>query len=428
MGEVITGRRVGPSRQQPDRDKADRLPWLACRHRGPVLETITAKAAGVGCESSSADVYECKRFGEPVLKQAAERCREKIAEAAPGYTGRTCRECKVPMASTVTMLHITHRTGWQDIVRRSQYAIGTQGVSVTSKEVPKAGENEIIAAINGGAKIIAHHAFASSDTEKFINLAERFPRIQFVALNHCSLNHTYRWPAFFDMMRKYTDATKRLRNFWYAGPDRFCHYSEFAPDDAKHRFLWWPNPVMIPDKPSTVVPDPPLIMIACRDDLMKAIPAQMVAMALVKKQRPETKVAVSLCFGDKTIPHLKEFAKILDTSFEWWRYGSSDDWYRRLNENISIVMQVSAHESFGYVAVDAMGYGRPAVMGPSIVYGPDEWHCGTEQPRPIADVIVGLLDGYPAASALARRTAEQVAQSQNAAYAATIKKLLEYAT
>jgi ABC-type cobalamin/Fe3+-siderophores transport system ATPase subunit len=120
--------------------------------------------------------------------------------------------------------------------------------------------------------------------------------------------------------------------------------------------------------------------------------------------------------------------KLLDTSFEWWRYGSSDDWYRRLNENISIVMQVSAHESFGYVAVDAMGYGRPAVMGPSIVYGPDEWHCGTEQPRQIADVILGILDGYPAASALARRTAEQVAQSQNAAYAAIIKKLLEHAT
>jgi len=403
--------------------------WVTCPHRGAVVATITGRVAGCGCPGSTVEVYQCSHFHEPVIKQGHPPCLDTLREKVPGAKGRTCRECKVPMeANAVTILHITHRAGWQDIVRRSHYAFSTHDCNYTSKEVPKAGEKEIVAAINDGAKIVAHHAFASGDTDGFIKLAGRFPNVQFVALNHCSLNHTYRWPAFFDMMLKYTNAAKRLRNVWYAGPDQFCHYRDFAPDHAKERFLWWPNPVMIPDAPSTIVPDPPLVMIACRDDLMKAIPAQMVAMALVKKQRPETKIAVSLCFGDKMIPHLQEFAKILDTKFEWWRYGSSDDWYRRLRENISIVMQVSAHESFGYVAVDAMGYGRPAVMGPSIVYGPDEWHCGTEQPKQIADVILGLLDNYAAASALARKTAEQVADSQNAAYTATIKKLLEHST
>lgn len=405
--------------------------YWTCPHRGPVVATVTGQRAGCGCGGTPIEVYQCAHFKEPVLKQAAARCLEKIQAKAPGYTGRTCRECRVPMGnnmSPITILHVTHRVGWQDVVRRSQYAFSTRGCDFVSREVPKAGEKEIVAVINEGAKIVVHHAFANCDTDGFIKLAKRFPRVQFVALNHCSLNHTYRWPTFFDMMLKYTNAAKELQNFWYGGPDRFCHYLDFAPDHAKERFVWWPNPVMIPDKPSTIVPDPPLVMLACRDDLMKAIPAQMVAMALVKKQRPETKIAVSLCFGDKTIPHLKEFEKILDTKFEWWRYGSSDDWYRRLQENISVVMQVSAHESFGYVAVDAMGYGRPAVMGPSIVYGPDEWHCGTEQPRKTADVILGFLDHYEAASILARKTAEQVADSQNTAYVETIKRILENAT
>ena len=70
--------------------------YLTCPNRGHILATINARSAGCGCSSTTVDVYQCRRFNEPVLKQAAERCREDIAAKVPGYTGRTCRECNIP--------------------------------------------------------------------------------------------------------------------------------------------------------------------------------------------------------------------------------------------------------------------------------------------------------------------------------------------
>ena len=55
---------------------------------------MTAKQAGCGCASSIVQVYHCNRYSEPVLKQASDRCLDRIQAAAPGYTGRTCRDCK----------------------------------------------------------------------------------------------------------------------------------------------------------------------------------------------------------------------------------------------------------------------------------------------------------------------------------------------
>jgi len=61
------------------------------------LATVNGNIAGYGCSSSEVKVYQCRRFNnEPVLKQAASRCLDKIKAKVPGYTGRTCRECEVP--------------------------------------------------------------------------------------------------------------------------------------------------------------------------------------------------------------------------------------------------------------------------------------------------------------------------------------------
>lgn len=77
----------------------DRRPpaWLTCPHRREVIATINGRAAGAGCSSTPVDIYHCNHFREPVLKAAADRCRDKITAKVPGYTGRTCRECRVPM-------------------------------------------------------------------------------------------------------------------------------------------------------------------------------------------------------------------------------------------------------------------------------------------------------------------------------------------
>lgn len=73
---------------------------LQCPHRGPSIATVSGSDAGCGCASIRVDVYECDLFGEPVLKQAALHCLDRIVAKIPTYTGRTCRKCTVPLAET----------------------------------------------------------------------------------------------------------------------------------------------------------------------------------------------------------------------------------------------------------------------------------------------------------------------------------------
>lgn len=79
------------------REISPELAYLRCPHRRQVIATIDARTAGCGCSSTPVEVYQCRHFNEPVLKAAADRCRDKIAANVKGYTGRTCRECDVPM-------------------------------------------------------------------------------------------------------------------------------------------------------------------------------------------------------------------------------------------------------------------------------------------------------------------------------------------
>lgn len=67
--------------------------WLSCSHRGGRVTSIPGSLAGQGCSSSPVDVYQCDRFGEPVLKRCLAKRTEQVRQRVPGYTGRTCREC-----------------------------------------------------------------------------------------------------------------------------------------------------------------------------------------------------------------------------------------------------------------------------------------------------------------------------------------------
>jgi len=70
----------------------------ACPHRGPVLQTVSGRVAGSGCSSSTAEVYECRHFHEPVLKAGKPPCEDTMREQVAGWKGRTCRGCKIPTA------------------------------------------------------------------------------------------------------------------------------------------------------------------------------------------------------------------------------------------------------------------------------------------------------------------------------------------
>lgn len=92
----------------------DALWWLTCPYRGDVLSTLPGAVIGRGCGSTTFEVYHCNRFGEPVLKHAAARCLEKIADRVPGYTGRTCRKCNV-LADVTSPRWITRQQLTADI-------------------------------------------------------------------------------------------------------------------------------------------------------------------------------------------------------------------------------------------------------------------------------------------------------------------------
>lgn len=77
----------------------DILAWLVCPYRGEVLSTINAQSAGCGCGGMQTEIHHCTYFKQPVLKQAATRCLEKIKEVAPTYTGITCQKCQVPLTT-----------------------------------------------------------------------------------------------------------------------------------------------------------------------------------------------------------------------------------------------------------------------------------------------------------------------------------------
>jgi hypothetical protein len=76
--------------------------WFRCGERGGVVASTTGTVAGCGCGATVVEFYNCRHFREPVLKQcagwAAESNREKLRAVCPGYAGRTCRECAVPLA------------------------------------------------------------------------------------------------------------------------------------------------------------------------------------------------------------------------------------------------------------------------------------------------------------------------------------------
>lgn len=73
--------------------------WYRCPHRGDVLTTITGRVAGCGCSGATVEVYQCRHFGEPVIKHGHPPCLDSLREQVPGATGRTCRVCPVPAAT-----------------------------------------------------------------------------------------------------------------------------------------------------------------------------------------------------------------------------------------------------------------------------------------------------------------------------------------
>lgn len=416
------GRRIRYHGESPASLPGRPAHWSACPYRGDVVATITGDKAGCGCASTVAEIFLCRRFGEPVLKQAAMRCLGKIQQHVPAYTGRTCRQCEIPAQERcLTVLHITFRPGWQDQIRRSRFALGQHGVSVQGVEIVRPTRKTLAAAIvQHRPDIVINHGFCLRYGD-FLPVVETHRSVKFVTIDHSNQNHTFTWPQYFTDEKATLAATQRLRNLWYASPDAYGPWRQLGYE----RYLQWPNPICLPDIAAPAAPhNPPVLAIVGRADWMKAFPVQVAAAAIVQRRRP-LRVAFVFRDAEERQMGLREHARACGLEFETQPWGDMPAWERWLRDECDVVSQSTFSDSFNYVSLDAAAFGKPFVGSWAIRHTPDEWRVNNPNDTfEVAARIEWILDNYPAASAAARSLAEQVAATNNAAYARRVAGLL----
>lgn len=404
-----------------------------CPHRGPVAKAITRDLLACGCQTIR--LHACKRFNELVTIQpikrpnavdTAEQLRGAVSELFTAYKGRTCRDCKDYSIqdkadnADATIFHLTHRVNWQDVLRRSKFALHQHGIAVDGIELPKPNDKTMRKELSRRKPdIVFNHAFmlASKTT---IELAREYPAIQFVSVNHSNQNHTYTWPQYLGEMRLILEATKTLPNLWLASPDAYMPWLDLGYE----RYTHWPNPVYLPPAPPIPAPpsDPPTLAIVGRTDWMKALPTQIAAAALVQRKRP-LRVALLLNGEGSRKDGLYEHARACQLQYELPAWMPPEAWEAFLRDQVSVVCQPSMSESFNYVSLDGASYGRPFVGSEAIRHTPKPWRVKNPNDcYEIAAKLESILDDYPAASRMARAVAERIAERNNRAYAALVKR------
>jgi hypothetical protein len=255
--------------------------------------------------------------------------------------------------------------------------------------------------------VVAMHGFGMA-TSEFLEIVADFPAVRFLAVDHSSVNHLGAYAAAMTSKAAVLQATRRFDNLTVCSPDK----SQTWPGC---RFAHWPNPVDLPEFSPPPTIDPPCVAISSRADVVKAIPAQLAALAILQRER-NVSAMVSLSGNQSTIDALRSYGETLGVRAQWLPYASYPDWIDRLRNKISLILQPSLTESFNYVTIDAAGMGRPFVGSSAIHHTPVEWRADPNDPASIARVAGAILDDYGAAS-LARSIAVEVAKRNNPAYA-----------
>ena len=318
-----------------------------------------------------------------------------------------------------TILLVTVRPHWQDAVRRSSTALESAGLSFNVREVAKPTSEKLKELLDAGPRLVVFHAFGVKGRAA-ADLAAQYPHIQFVSSFHSAQNHGLTFPSCYAEQRAVLEATKRHENFWYAAPDPWMIWNEIGYE----RFVWWPNPVYLPPPEPTPAVDPPTVLVSARPDVSKALPTTIQAATLLQRSNG-VRVVLSIRDGHRSRRGgVDASAASCGLDYEMWPQVDPDVFYAMLRR-VSLLLHPSLCESFGYAPLDAASVGRPFVGSPTIRYTPPEWTVrNPNDPHEIADVARHILDNYQAEQAKARPLAERVAAEQNAAYAATIRRIL----
>jgi len=408
-------------------EESPSLAYLKCPHRDDrrPLSSVSGSEAGCGCASSSVDVLWCDLFQEPVLKLGSNRQIhvEKVQRRVPDYLGRICRDCKSPMTKTerkrLDILHITHRWEWQDQVRRTGFALGG-GMEV--EEMPKPSLQDLSAKIEETLPpLVIFHAFPMH-LDDMLLAVKRFPHTTFVHVDHSSLNHTFTWSHYLSTQANLLERSRSSKNLFISSVDRFSFWKELGYD----HYFYWENPLFVPEQRDSSPPSPPSLMISSRIDWMKALPSQITAAALLQRRREVDCLISWKWFGsDDRSRNLLAHASACGLRFRFLPFGDRDEWYRRLKEEVSILLQPSMSDSFNIMSVESMMFGRPFVGSPCIAHTPEEWRVtDSNDPYQISVVAERILDRYDYHSESARRIAVELVERKNSRFREIIFSLM----
>ena len=398
---------------------------FACPHRGRHAGNIPC-----GCHGSTA-AYICGHAGNPAgyctlhAAQPKRRQIERTGAVPIPFTGRlpVCAACRlvdrappIPAAPAdpVTVLHIsqpiwTHRT--------ARFVAAARSLDLSAAAATVRHESDLPAIIRQHRpRVVFCHAFQVA-ARAVAAAAESNPDIHFLIVFHSSQNHllySNGWPA---KQREALDLSARLPNVWYATPDATNGLAAVG----HPRVVTFPNPF----PPSAFLdpppPERPALLISGRLDLVKGIPAAIIAAGIV--QRSHAVDVLTLCrhgSKSKVLRELCRCARVEATHVEWMKPEAFPAF---LASRVSIVLQPSLSESFNYLALEAMAAGRPVVGSPAIRYLPPAWQADPNDPEDIALRVTWQLRDYATASSAATATARVVATLQNTDYRHLIDRL-----
>lgn len=323
-----------------------------------------------------------------------------------------------------TIIHGTVRPDWQDHLRRAGAALAPYG-DFELQEICKPNMRKLGEAIHKvrPAAIISH-SFSTQACD-LTGLAKANRHIAFCQVNHSSFNHTLTAANDFEREAQAVRLSDGVPNLWHASPDAHFPWSWFG----HRRYRHWPNPIYLP--PYTPPPEPPIpcVVVSSRPDVIKALPAQIAAAAIIQR---ETGCRVVLSLRDKQHNRYRDAircASACGLMFETSEWMSPDRWYDFLQREVTLVFQPSLSESFNYISIDAASVGRPFVGSHAIRHTPFEWCVhNPNDPREIASVARYIMSNYQEEQTRARPLAEEVAARNNERYAAVMNEILASAT
>jgi hypothetical protein len=249
--------------------------------------------------------------------------------------------------------------------------------------------------------LVIHTALA--DAAAIASLTAFRPELRVCLVFHgsqASMSTNQRWVA---AQKQALELSCENSHVWFATPEPTAPFTALGYE----RFAVWPN--TIPAPVSTVprtLHDPPVLLLAGRDDVIKAKATNVLAAGLVNKQRP---VNLSLVVAGNVQPlmDMAATASIATTSVP---YRDVPEFRQFLSNDTDVLMSATLTDACQYTALDALLQGRPVVGSPALRYLPNDWQADPNDPAAIARAVLGILADYETASRIALQLATDISQ------------------